>query len=210
MLKRIAPIGVVSFALWSNGGALCQSLPKFLPDAPSAQFVPQRQNPDVIAQKAHALLSPVEAAASASVVRRPEFPITSSAALSEKHPDAIFRKYLLPTPLRPSSSQSQGTAGLMGRATHAASGIIVSRDESGKARLNTSYFLRALTSVAADTASRPYWRRSVGEPFSDFGSTVGSDAGMKVWHEFSPGFQQLMKTHTPKFVSRIEQHIGHS
>lgn len=97
----------------------------------------------------------------------------------------------------------------MSRATYAGSRIFVTRDASGKGRLNTSYLLRALTSVAADTASRPYWRRSLGEPFSDFGSTVGNDAGMNLWREFRPGIEQLMKSHTPKFVSNIEARIGH-
>jgi hypothetical protein len=48
----------------------------------------------------------------------------------------------------------------------------------------------------------------VGAPFSDFGSTVGNDAGMNLWHEFGPGIQQLMKSHAPKFVSKIEERIG--
>jgi len=210
MLKRIAPIGVVSFALWAASAALCQNPPESLPDAPSAQLQPHQQNLNAIVEKARAPLNQDETAANVQMMRRSEFALISSAASSKKQPDTISRKYLSPSSLKPLSSQSQSTASLMGRATHAASGIILSRDESGKARLNTSYLLRALTSVAADTASRPYWRRSVGEPFSDFGSTVGSDAGMKVWHEFSPGFQQLMKSHAPKFVSRIEQRIGHS
>ncbi len=210
MLKRIAPIGVVSFALWSASAALCQNPRESLPDAPSAQFQPQQQDLKAIVEQVRAPLNPSETAADIEMVRRPEFALISSPATSKKQPDTIFRKYLLPSPLKPLTSPSQGNVSLMGRATHAASGIIVARDETGRARLNTSYLLRALTSVAADTASRPYWRRSTGEPFSDFGSTVGSDAGMKVWHEFSPGFQQLMKSHAPKFVSRIEQRIGHS
>jgi hypothetical protein len=210
MVKRIASVRVVSFALLAAGTALCQMSRESLPDAPSAQLQPQQQNLSAIVEKAPAPLNPGDMAANVQMIRRSEFALISYAAPSEKHTDTIFRKYLSPSYLRPLNSQSQVSASLMGRASHAASGIIVSRDESGKTRLNTSYLLRALTSVAADTASRPYWRRSVGEPFSDFGSTVGSDAGMKVWHEFSPGFQQLMKSHAPKFVSRIEQRIGHN
>jgi hypothetical protein len=62
-----------------------------------------------------------------------------------------------------------------------------------------------LTSVAKDTASTPYWRRRVGEPFSDFGSTIGNDVGMNVLHEFEPAIKQLLKNHTPKFVTAIEE-----
>ena len=42
-------------------------------------------------------------------------------------------------------------------------------------------------------------------PFNDFGSTVGEDAGMNVFHEFGPGIQQIMKAHTPKFVARARR-----
>jgi hypothetical protein len=96
----------------------------------------------------------------------------------------------------------------MGRATYAASRILFTQDNSGRGSLNTSYFLAVLSSAAAHTAYRPYWRRSVSEPFSDFGSTIGNDAGMNLLHEFGPGLQQLMKSHAPKFVSRIEERLG--
>ena len=95
----------------------------------------------------------------------------------------------------------------IGRASYAASRIFVTRDESGKGRLNTSYFLGVLTSVALHTAYRPYWTRSTSATFNDFGSTIGSDAGMNVFHEFGPGIRQMVKGFTPKFVSRIEQRI---
>jgi hypothetical protein len=32
---------------------------------------------------------------------------------------------------------------------------------------------------------------------------------MNLWREFRPGIEQLMKSHTPKFVSNIEARIGH-
>lgn len=121
----------------------------------------------------------------------------------------IFDKYLNPRARQQTSYNSAGSGNLMGRATSAASRILVTRDDSGKARLNTTYLLRALTSVMADTASTPYWRRSVGEPFGDFGSTIGNDAGMNLWREFGPSIEQVMKSHTPKFVARIEEHVSH-
>ena len=65
----------------------------------------------------------------------------------------------------------------------------------------------ALTSVAIATAYRPYWARSTSATFNNFGTTIGSDAGINVLHEFGPGIRQMVKAHTPKFVSRIEEHI---
>lgn len=96
---------------------------------------------------------------------------------------------------------------LFGRATYAASSIVLTRDDQGNSRLNTSYLLRVLTSAVVHSAYRPYWKRSLSQPFSDFGATIGNDAGMNVFNEFKPGILQLVKTHEPKFVSRIEQHF---
>lgn len=64
-----------------------------------------------------------------------------------------------------------------------------------------------LTSVAIHNAYRPYWARSTSATFTNFGSTIGSDAGMNVFHEFGPGIRQMVKGHAPKFVSRIEERI---
>ncbi|MGP0020053.1 MAG: hypothetical protein ACLPHP_15890 [Candidatus Sulfotelmatobacter sp.] len=120
----------------------------------------------------------------------------------------FWDKYLYPPTLPPGSRyQASSSDGLIGRATDAASRIFWTRDESGARRLNTSYFLRVATSIAADTASRPYWRRSASGPFSDFGSTIGNDAGMNLFHEFGPDLGQAVTSHLPKFVSRIEELI---
>lgn len=99
---------------------------------------------------------------------------------------------------------------LMDRALYAASRTFIARDETGRARLNASYFLGVLSSVAVHSAQRPYWARSGSEAFSDFRSTIGSDAGMNVLHEFEPGIRQMAKHFTPKFASRIEERITHS
>jgi hypothetical protein len=96
----------------------------------------------------------------------------------------------------------------MGRATDAASRIFITRDDSGRRKLNASYLLRVATSVAAHSAARPYWRRSGTEPINDFGSTVGNDAGMNLLHEFGPAVRHAMTGHLPEFVTRISQGIS--
>jgi hypothetical protein len=100
---------------------------------------------------------------------------------------------------------SDGT--MMRRATYAASSILVKRDDTGKKRLNTSYLLSVLTTAAAHSANRPYWLRSLTQPVSDFGSTIGNDAGMNLFHEFEPGLRSLAKNHTPRFISSIQSKI---
>jgi len=122
---------------------------------------------------------------------------------AEKGISAFLGKYLYP-PAHPGSRyQASSRDGLMGRATDAASRIFWTRDGSGTRRLNTSYLLRVATAMAAHTAARPSWRRSASSPFSDFGSKIGNDAGMNLFHEFVPGMQH----HLPKFAGRIEERI---
>lgn len=97
---------------------------------------------------------------------------------------------------------------LMGRAAYAASRIFVTRDSSGKGTLNTRYFLGVLASVAIHSANRPNRMQSTSATFNNFGSTVGSDAGRNVFHEFGPGIQQIVKGHIPKFVSTLEERFN--
>jgi hypothetical protein len=120
----------------------------------------------------------------------------------------VFAKYLSPAAAKQSRSfhpRSDGT--LMSRATYAASSFVITRDDSGRKKLNTAYLLTVLTSAAAQSANRPYWRRSPSQPFSDFGSTIGNDAGMNVLHQFEPGFRGLMKNHAPRFLSNLGERL---
>jgi hypothetical protein len=206
MVKRFAPIGVVSFALLAAGFAPCQSSRVSLPDAPSTQIGLPEQSINVAGETC-AGLGPITM--DANVLRQRQFILIDSAASSEKQSDAIFRKYFSPSSFKSSSSRPQAGGSLVLRATHAASGVLVTRSESGKTRLNTSYLLRTMASVAKDTASTPYWRRHVADGFSDFGSSVGNDAGTNLWNEFGPSIQHLMKSHAPQFVAKIGERIGH-
>lgn len=120
----------------------------------------------------------------------------------------IFEKYLSPVAARQSRSFRPRTDGsLMSRATYAASGFVVTRDATGRKKLNTAYLLTVLTSAAAQSANRPYWRRSPSQPISDFGSTIGNDAGLNVFHEFEPGLRGMLKNHTPHFIANIGERL---
>jgi hypothetical protein len=139
---------------------------------------------------------------------QPSYAAPHKAVVAQKDSHTFFGKYLYPSSLKQKlryHPSSEG--GFMSRATYAASRIFIARDDSGKGRLNTSYFLGALTSVAVSTAYRPYWARSSSATFNNFGSTIGSDAGMNLFHEFGPGIRQMVKGHTPKFASRIGERI---
>jgi hypothetical protein len=203
MVKRFAVVGIGSF--W-----LLKSVTLALPDAPTPN-------------------ARISSAGSSQRVNFYRFPAAGMGRLSgafesipaasrnisfqtlppEKDCAAFFCKYLYVKPPRQNLRyQASSNTSLVGRATDAASRIVVIRDDSGKARVNSAYFVRLLTSVAAHAASRPYWERpSAKAPLSDFGSTVGNDAGMNLLHEFGPGVQQMVSGHVPQFVSRIEDRV---
>lgn len=200
MVKRIASFAAVGFVLMAACGAVCQDRQfQFLPNAPSAQVAAQAATPGQrfggFVEEARSPLI-FGATGAPGFTRQEGFLLSDRTAPRHRDPDTIFRKYLSSSSgKRQVANQSAAGANLMGRATHAASRSVVTRDASGKGRLNTSYLLRALTSVAKDTASTPYWRRSAGAPLSDFGSTVGNDAGRNLWREFGPGIERLAKNH---------------
>jgi hypothetical protein len=127
----------------------------------------------------------------------------------ELGPSAFWGKYLHPSSLKQDQAHYPigGGGTLMGRACYAASRLLVTHDDAGKVRLNTSYFLAVLTSSAIHAAYRPYRTRSTSTTFNDFGSTIGSDAGINVFHEFEPGIRLIVQGHTPKFVSKIGARI---
>ena len=192
-----------------------------LPDAPSFQPPTQAEKFQAFVDEARSPLILGAVGVNAGIMRetelehftpgpQPSFTALYRVALIQKESSAFFDKYLYPSLLKqdpryyPSTSDS-----FMGRASCAASRIFVTRDDSGKRRLNTSYFLGVLTSVAIATAYRPYWARSTSGAFNNFGTTIGGDAGINVLHEFGPGIRQMVNAHTPRFVSRIEDRITH-
>lgn len=129
----------------------------------------------------------------------------------QKEPSFILSRYLYRSTLPQDLSRRGSTRdSMMGRATDAASGVLIPRNASGKRKLNTPYLTRVLATVVVHAAGRPYWERTRSEPFSDFASTVGNDTGMNVLHEFEPGIKQILASHTPRFVSGIEERLLHS
>jgi len=206
--ETMVPIRIISFLLLATCAALCQQDQEkrawsSLPDAPSLQASAQTETFRLLARGAE-LVNLTRAA-------QHGFTVLYTAQPTRKEPSDFFGKYLYPSLLKRNLDYRPSSGGsVLGRATYAASRIFVTHDNSGKGRLNTSYFLAGLSSAAMHSAYRPYWRRGVSEPFSDFGSTIGNDAGMNLFHEFGPGIQQLMKSHAPKFVSRIEERFDAS
>ena len=191
---------------------------KSLPDAPSVQRPTGAEKFHTFVEEARSPLTLGALAINVRIMReeeehltpgaRPSFTTLYRDAVLQKESSVFFGKYLYPMLLRqdpryhPSTSDS-----IIGRTTYAASRVLITRNDSGKKTLNTSYLLGVLTSAVVATAYRPYRARSASTTFKDLGSTIGSDAGINVFHEFWPGIRQVLERHSPKFVSRIEDRL---
>ena len=185
------PIRAACFVMLAACASLCQQRQEkasSLPDAPAVQ-APAQANLNGSAQFGNFLFC--------------------QAKPDQNSSSDFFIKHLYPTSPKRRLNYHPANESFVRRATYAASRTLITRDDSGEARLNTSYLLRTLTSVTKDTASTPYWRRHFADPFSDFGSTIGNDIGTNVLHEFDPGIEKLLKNHTPKFVTAMEEQSKH-
>jgi hypothetical protein len=192
---------------------------KSLPDAPSAQPPTQAEKFRTFVNEARSPLTFGAAGVNAGIMGDTELGRLSSGrqaslmrlytgVLIQKESGAFFSKYLYPALLKQDPRYYPSNSGsFLGRVTYAASRIVITRNDSGERTLNTSYFLGVLTSIAISTAYRPYWTRSTSATFKTFGSTIGSDAGINLLHEFGPGIRKIGKRRAPKFVSRIEERI---
>jgi hypothetical protein len=192
---------------------------KSLPDAPSVQVPTEAEQFQTFVDEAGSPLKFRSLVVNAGLIRetalghvtfgpQPRLTALPPVVSSQEKSGTFFSKYLYSSLFRKGLRYHPSTSGsFMGRATYAASRIFIRHDDSGRGRLNTSYFLGVLTSVAVDTAYRPYWARSRSATFSNFGSTIGNDAGINLLHEFGPGIRRLVKGHTPKFVSKIEERV---
>jgi hypothetical protein len=248
VVRRTAPIRVISFVLLVACVALCQKPPPSdwlqglqsdssnppevqrqqmrlagsLPDAPSTV------QPPTLVERSFTFINPAESSSTGGALGVGEgvrhetklghfttgpqrnFTALYELAFIQKESSVFLGKYLYPPPLEQDTRYYASTSdSFMGRASYAASRMFVTRDHSGRGRLNTRYFLGVLSSVAMHAAYRPYRTRSTSETFNNFGSTIGGDAGVNVYHEFRPGILQVVRGLTPRFVSRIQGRITH-
>jgi hypothetical protein len=193
---------------------------RLLPDAPSVHPPTQAEKFHTFVNEARSPLRLGAVAVDAGVMHEtelshvtpgpPSLTARYKVALIQKESSAFFGKYLYPSLLRQDPRYYPSTSStFLDRATYAASRILITRNDSGNRALNSSYFLGVLTSVGIATAYRPYWARSTSATFKTFGSTIGSDIGIDLFHEFGPGIRRRLKGHAPKFASRIEERITH-
>ncbi len=224
-MKRTAPIRVGSFLLWAACGIFCQNPPATdllrgseSPNAPEMQRREMRALPDAPepvgpptgAARFHSFVDEVGSPLRLGAGMQPSsLSLFHSAPIQkESGASAFLDKYLHPPSPKPDQLQSLSPGGsFVSRTCYSASSVFFTRDDSGKVRLNTSYLLGVLTSAAVHTASRPYWARSTSATFDNFGSSIGGDAGVNVFHEFEPGIRHIVRGHIPGFVSKIQERL---
>lgn len=213
-MSGTASTRIIASILLGTCSAVCQQLDdkeSFLPNAPSAQIVNRTETLRSFFDKAH---QPATTRALANGVSDPKLAPKYDPLHFENETQSVQQDATDPTAWMPSllkrntAFHASSSSSLVGRATDAALSVIVTRDEFGQRKLNTPYLLRVLTIATTRVAQRPYWHRSAGQPFSDFGSTVGNDAGMNLLHEFQPGLMEMVRSHEPRFVSNAFTRSG--
>jgi hypothetical protein len=214
-MTGIVTARIISFVLLTTCAALCQRPDRLiatsaLPDAPSAHL-PFVQTRIHSRSSGSVHLTGTSIPVTVTGDYPAQFDLTRleyTEPPTQKDLSVPIAKYLSPSPTSPlNRNHASASDSLVSRATYAASGVVFTHDDSGRSRPNTSYLLRVLTSAVVHSAYRPYWKRSISQPFSEFGATIGNDAGMNVLHEFEPGILQIVKIHQPKFVSEIAEHF---
>ena len=118
-----------------------------------------------------------------------------------RDPFANYLQFQLP---RPDPAYADGSS-FLGRTSYAVSSTFLSRSASGKPRLNTAYILGMLALAAVHTGYRPYWQRTGGAVAGDFGVTIGSNAGINVFHAFEPAILNKTRALTPKFLYKLQE-----
>lgn len=191
-----------------------------LPDAPSSVPRPTKaERSHTFVHEASSPLTLAVAGVTAGILREtrvghvtaalpPSSMFSYQLVFAPREPSPFLSKNVYSSLLKRNPRYRPSTSGsFVGRASYAASRIFITRDDSGKGSLNTSYFLGVLAAVAVQTANRPYWAQSASRSFNNFGSTIGSDAGSNLFHEFRPGILRVVKGHAPNFVFGIGE--GH-
>ena len=194
-------------------GAEKPSSESLLPDAPQPQPVTGFDKFQAFVEQARSPLNFGAAGLNALALQehapagtQSSFTTLYEASVVQKESSAFFGKFVYPSLLKQDPRYYPSTSrNVVARAVYAASRLVITRNDQGKATINTSYLLGVLSSAAVATAYRPYWARTSPAVFADFASTIGSDAGMNVFHEFWPSIRQRLEGHAPRFVQKIEK-----
>ncbi len=208
-MKPITPIRLMCFLLLAICGALCQSERpsadllqglqfdgqgshkvqrqelrtwKSLPDAPSAQSPTQAEKFRTFVDEARSPLTFGAAGVNAGIMRETELGRLSSGRQASL--TALYKGVLI---------QKESSA-FFSKYLYPA---LLKQDPRYYPSSSRSFLGRVTYAASRVLITR-----------NDSGkTTLGSDAGINLLHEFGPGIRQMVKGRAPKFVSRIEERI---
>ena len=187
-----------------------------LPDAPSARPLTDREKFELFTDDARSPLTFISAGVTASYNTSQNrvygngwngFGRNYAAAMAEHETASFLGRYVFPTLLSqdPRYHPSEKD-GFLARSSYAASRVLITRTDSGKKTVNSSYLLGALASTAIAACYRPI-HRTPGQTLVDFGTTVGGDAGMNILKEFWPQLRSKIRPLTPKKLRKLSDRL---
>ena len=97
--------------------------------------------------------------------------------------------------------------GLFNRAWYSATRVVITKNDRGESAFNTSEFLGALLTSAAQNSYYPRPDRTFGDTMTRFSGALSSDVIGNLLREFTPDMKRLFRRHAPKRVLRIEEKL---
>jgi hypothetical protein len=130
-------------------------------------------------------------------------------AISDQTEQGFFTKFLLPTVFHQDPRYHPSTdTGTSDRATYALSRVLITRNDNGRATLNTSELLGAVLAASITSAYHPYRHFTPGETADRAASGIGADAGMNLLREFWPDIREHIIDHGPRVMQALMTHMG--
>jgi hypothetical protein len=93
------------------------------------------------------------------------------------------------------------------RAWYSTTRVVVTRNDNGDSRFNTSEFLGALATSSLQNAYYPRPDRTLGDTMNRFSGALISDAIGDLQREFTPDMKRLFRKHAPKKILKIEERL---
>lgn len=94
--------------------------------------------------------------------------------------------------------------GLIPRAWHAGTRVLVTRNDRGQPTFNTSEIFGALFVSSLENAYYPRSDRGFSDTMNRYIGAIGSDATTNLLREFWPDMKRILRKHSPKKIREIE------
>ena len=128
------------------------------------------------------------------------------ASLADSESGAFFGRFLFPILLREDPRYLRSTSqATMPRIGYALSRVLVTHDDRGKKRVNSSLILSAFAASGLANTYYPREERGFGDTAARAGGGLLSTAEMNVLREFWPDIQHKLRKHEPKRIQRLEE-----